>query len=147
MAKREKRDYYILDIPHGDVTIGRRIMKATLEVLRGVAKKDPPYIDQKGLVLEILARDQALLDYFKKTQDYSYFRKAFQKLVRDGAIAKFKVLGNNKNVYYALPEVLERKFGRAIVATPETAKAQVTKKAYVDGDEEEEEEEDFLEEE
>jgi hypothetical protein len=89
-------------MPERATSIRARIANKIIEVLR-----EDPLVDEKNLVLKVLARDPIIKGYYMEKRSIAYIRYVIWDLVRKKVILKAKVLGDNKHVYFFLPEQLD----------------------------------------
>jgi hypothetical protein len=100
--KGKKDDYYTLLMPERATAIRAIIANKVIEVLR-----EDPLIDEKTLILKVLARDPMIKGYYMKTNSIAYIRYVIWDLAKKKVILKAKILGDNKHVYFFLPEQLD----------------------------------------
>lgn len=99
---KEKDDFYVLLMPEKVRSLSAKIMNRIIEILR-----EEPLLSEKEIILKLIARDNEIKEYFSKTQDISYIRFVIWGLVRKKVILKAKILGDDKHVYFFLPEQVE----------------------------------------
>ena len=83
-------------------SLSAKIANRIVEILR-----EEPMISEKEIILKLIARDNEIKEYFTKTQDISYIRYIVWSLVKKKVILKAKILGDDKHVYFFLPEQID----------------------------------------
>jgi len=99
---KEKDDFYVLVMPDKVRSLSAKIANRIVEILR-----EEPMISEKEIILKLIARDNEIKEYFTKTQDISYIRYIVWSLVKKKVILKAKILGDDKHVYFFLPEQID----------------------------------------
>jgi hypothetical protein len=98
---KEKDDFYVLVMPER-ATIRTRIANKIIEILR-----EYPLIGEKDIILRLIIEDPEIGEYHKKTNSIAYMRSVLWDLVKKKVILKARVLGDNKHVFFFLPEQLD----------------------------------------
>ena len=109
--KSKEDDYYALLMPERARSTRARIANKIIEVLR-----EDPLADEKRLILMVLARDPIIKGYYMKTQSIAYIRYVIWDLAKKRVILKAKILGDDKHVYFFLPEQIDSLKDRIIKA-------------------------------
>ncbi|ACP55414.1 hypothetical protein [Saccharolobus islandicus] len=109
---KEKEDAYVLVMPEKVRSLNAKITNRIVEILR-----EEPLLSEKEIILKLIARDNEIKDYFAKTHDISYIRYIIWSLVKKKVILKAKILGDDKHVYFFLPEQIEN-FKEKIIRAP-----------------------------
>ena len=110
-GKGKEGDYYTLLMPERARSIRAIIANKVIEVLR-----EEPLIDEKTLILKLLARDPMIKGYYIANKSIAYIRYTIWDLAKKRVILKAKILGDDKHVYYFLPEQLDSLKDRIIKA-------------------------------
>ena len=135
--KKKEEDVYYITVGHDMVPIRVRIANKIIEVLR-----EYPLLGEKDLVLRLITEDPKIKEYYKKTQSIAYIRSVLWELVRKKMVLKAKVLGDNKHVYFFLPEQLEKLKGKMVMSPKETTTSTTVNISTSSNEEEEWEEDD-----
>jgi hypothetical protein len=109
---RSKDDYYVIMMPERLKSLSAKIANRIIEVLR-----EEPLLSEKEIILKLIARDNEIKEYFSKTHDISYIKFVIWELVKKRLILKAKILGDDKHVYFFLPEQID-KFREKIIKAP-----------------------------
>nr|WP_176580415.1 hypothetical protein [Sulfolobus islandicus] len=99
--KKRSKDGYIIIMPEKVRSLKARVVNRIIQVL-----KEKPLLSEKEIILSVLAKDEMIKAYYKKTNSISYFRYIIWELAKSKVILKARVLGDKKHVYYFLPEQL-----------------------------------------
>ncbi|BCU68626.1 hypothetical protein HS7_20630 [Sulfolobales archaeon HS-7] len=99
---KESEDSYVLVMPEKVRSLNAKIANRIVEILR-----EEPFLSEKEIILKLIARDNEIKEYFAKTQDISYIRYIVWSLVKKKVILKAKILGDDKHVYFFLPEQID----------------------------------------
>nr|WP_011114787.1 hypothetical protein [Sulfolobus islandicus]AAK06909.1 ORF153b [Sulfolobus islandicus]CAG38152.1 hypothetical protein [Sulfolobus islandicus]CAG38192.1 hypothetical protein [Sulfolobus islandicus]CDF47307.1 unnamed protein product [Sulfolobus islandicus] len=113
---KEKEDSYVLVMPEKVRSLNAKIANRIVEILR-----EEPLISEKEIILKLIARDNEIKEYFAKTQDISYIRYIVWSLVKKKIILKAKILGDDKHVYFFLPEQIDSLKEKIIKAPKRTS--------------------------
>lgn len=100
--RNRKADYYLLYDFEGHSSIKARVANMAIKIL-----KEEPLLGERQLILKMIARDEVLRDYYMKKQDIHYFRHILWSLAKKKIILKAKIVGDDRHVYYFLPEQLD----------------------------------------
>jgi len=109
---KSKDDYYVILMPEKIKSLSGRIANRVIEIIR-----EEPLISEKEIILKLVARDNEIKKYFEETQDVSYIRFIIWELVKKKMIRKVKILGDDKHVYFVLPDQIEQ-FKEKIIKAP-----------------------------
>ncbi len=109
--EKEDNDEYVLAMPEKAKSLHSKIANATLEIL-----KQEPLLSEKDIILRLIAKDQSIKEYFMKTQDISYIKYVIRQLAEKKYILRARIFGENKRVYFLLPEQLDQFKDRIIKA-------------------------------
>ncbi|BBG27294.1 hypothetical protein [Sulfuracidifex tepidarius] len=112
--KRKADDSFIIILPEKVKSLRAKIENRVVEILKG-----EPLINEKELILKLIARDTEIKDYYVKTQDISYLQFVLWDMAKKKVIYKAKILGDRKHVYFFLPEQLEQIKEKVIKAPKE----------------------------
>ena len=99
--KKGDDDAYLILAPEKVKSLYAKIVNRTIEIL-----KEEPLLSEKELILKLIARDNEIKEYFVRTQDISYIKFVIRDLAKRKVILKAKILGENKRVYFFLPDQL-----------------------------------------
>ena len=111
-VQKKKDDAYLLLAPDKVKSLAAKIANRVIEIL-----KEEPLLSEKELILKLIARDQEIKEYFVRTQDISYIKYVIRNLAERKLILKARILGENKRVYFFLPEQLQQ-FKDKIIKAP-----------------------------
>jgi len=100
---KPKDDSYVIIMPEKLRSLSAKIANRIVEVLR-----EEPMLSEKEIILKLIARDNEIKEYFSKTQDVSYIRYVVWGLVKKNIVLKAKILGDDKHVYFFLPEQVDK---------------------------------------
>jgi hypothetical protein len=107
-----KDDFYVILMPEKIKSLRGRIANRIIEIVR-----EEPLISEKEIILKLVARDDEIKKYFEETQDVSYIRFIIWELVKKNLLKKVKIFGDDKHVYFVLPEQIEQ-FKEKIIKAP-----------------------------
>jgi hypothetical protein len=112
--KKRVDDSFIIILPEKVKSLRAKVENRIIEIL-----KEEPLINEKELILKLIARDQEIKEYYVKTQDISYLQFILWDMAKRKIIYKAKILGDRKHVYFFLPEQLEQIKDKVIKAPKE----------------------------
>jgi hypothetical protein len=111
--KKSKEDYYVLVMPDKVRSLRAKIANKVVEVLR-----EYPLSSEKDIILRLILEDPEVKEYFKATHDISYMRYVIWSLAKQKIILKARVLGDNKHVYFFLPEQINELKEKIVMSPP-----------------------------
>lgn len=147
---KEKDDFYVLVMPER-ATIRTRIANKIIEILR-----EYPLIGEKDLILRLIIEDPEIKEYYERTNSIAYMRSVLWDLVKKRVVLKAKALGDNKHVYFFLPEQINELKEKIVMSPPgytpvsintTTVKTNTSPSTNISTSKKKEEEEDWEEEE
>ena len=103
IKKKEKRDYFLLALPWKSASMKMKIANKIIALLR-----QQPLLREKDIILKLISEDQEIKQYYIKTQSVSVIRYVIWYLSKRRVIYKAKVLGDDKHVFYFLPDQLDQ---------------------------------------
>ena len=112
--KKRVDDSFIIILPEKVKSLRAKIENRIIEII-----KEEPLINEKELILKLIARDPEIKEYYVKTQDISYLQFILWDMAKRKIIYKAKILGDRKHVYFFLPEQLEKIKDKVIKAPKE----------------------------
>ena len=98
---KKGNDVIILDIPDKLETLKGRIINCIYDII-----KQKPLIKEKDLVLELVFSCEPAKKFYEENHETQYFRFLIHLLTKKKKILKVKIKGDEKHVYYILPEQL-----------------------------------------
>jgi hypothetical protein len=107
-----KADFYVILMPEKIKSLRGKIANRIIEIVR-----EEPLISEKEIILKLVARDDEIKKYFEETQDVSYIRFIIWELVKKNLLKKVKIFGDDKHVYFVLPEQIDQ-FKEKIIKAP-----------------------------
>lgn len=102
IKSKKDNDVIILDIPDRLETLKGRIINCIFDIIRR-----KPLIKEKDLVLELVFNCEAARKFYEENHETQYFRFLIHMLTKKKMILKVKLKGDEKHVYYILPEQLD----------------------------------------
>jgi hypothetical protein len=101
--KKEKRDYFLLELPWKSSSMKMKIANKIIALLR-----QNSLLREKDIILKLISEDTELKKYYLQSKSVSIFRYVIWYLTKKKIIYKAKILGDDKHVYYFLPEQLTK---------------------------------------
>jgi hypothetical protein len=98
-----------------------KIADKIIEILR-----EYPLLGEKDLILRLIIEDPEIKEYYERTNSIAYIRSVLWDLVKKRVVLKAKALGDNKHVYFFLPEQLDSLKEKIVMSPKEPGYAQVS---------------------
>jgi len=102
VKRKEKRDYFLLTMPWKSASLKMKIANKVIAIL---AKQ--PLLRERDIIEKLIAEGDEISQYIRQNQSVSIIRYVIWYLAKKKIIYKAKILGDDKHVYYFLPEQLE----------------------------------------
>jgi hypothetical protein len=144
--KKEKRDYFLLELPWKSSSMKMKIANKIIALLR-----QQTLLREKDIILKLISEDTELKQYYLQTKSVSVIRYVIWYLAKKGIIFRAKILGDDKHVYYFLPEQLTKLSSNILLYptgyTPVVSRNNTNTSSSTNTSKKKEEEEDWEEEE
>jgi hypothetical protein len=102
VKKKEKRDYFLLAMPWKSASLKMKIANKIVAIL---AKQ--PLLRERDIIEKLIAEGDEISQYVIQNQSVSIIRYVIWYLAKKKIIYKAKILGDDKHVYYFLPDQLD----------------------------------------
>jgi hypothetical protein len=103
VKKKEKRDYFLLAMPWKSASLKMKIANKVVALL---ARQ--PLLREREIIEKLINEDPEIKQYYQQSNSVSIIRYVIWTLANRRVIYKAKILGDEKHVYYFLPEQLEQ---------------------------------------
>jgi hypothetical protein len=102
IKKKEKRDYFLLAMPWKSASLKMKIANKVVAIL---AKQ--PLLRERDIIEKLINEGGEISQYVRRNQSVSIIRYVIWYLAKKKIIYKAKILGDDKHIYYFLPDQLD----------------------------------------